>query len=421
MLPDLIEIVPPAAPRPVTVTLPGSKSLTNRALILAALADGPVTLTGALWSEDTEAMTECLRRLGFAVAVAPDANEPANRAITVGGLGGAIPNGGTESDPLELFVANAGTAARFLPPFLALGRGAWRLSGVPRMHERPQGALVQALRALGYRIDTSNGRLPAVVHGGGPRPGARASVSVDESSQFASALLLSARHGGWNISVTGADEDELPYVEMTRRLIADFPRAGGTVAIEPDASSASYFWGANMLLRGRGGPVAIAPEPRSGLQADEAFRDRVANGPFHATTSRRVDLADSIMTAIVLAPFGPAPQSFTDLGRLRVQECERVAALRTELTKCGARVEEAGDTLIVHPGPLRGARIATYDDHRVAMCFGMLGLAVPGMVIENPRCARKTFPNFFVKLASLGAEIRDATTGRVLAGEDLLA
>jgi 3-phosphoshikimate 1-carboxyvinyltransferase len=277
------------------------------------------------------------------------------------------------------------------------------------------------MRDLGYRIDTPNDRLPAIVHGGGPRPGARTAVSVDESSQFASALLLSAKHGGWDIAVTGADEDELPYVEMTRRLVAEFPLTGGTYAIEPDASSASYFWGADMLLRGRGGPVAITPDPRSGMQADEAFRDRVANGPFQAMTSRKTDLADSIMTAIVLAALGPAAQRFTDLGRLRVQECERVAALRTELTKCGARVEEAGDTLTVHPGPLHGARIHTYDDHRVAMCFGMLGLVVPGMVLENPSCVRKTFPNFFAKLASLGAEIRDAATGQVLEGDNLLA
>lgn len=421
MLPDLIEIVPPPKPAPATLTLPGSKSLTNRALILSALGLGEVTLTGALWSEDTEAMVDCLRRLGFPVAVAADGHEPANRTITVTGLGGHIPNGGTADTPLELFVANAGTAARFLPPFLVLGQGVWRLSGVPRMHERPQAALIAALRDLGYRIDTPNDRLPAIVHGSGPRMGARASVSVDESSQFASALLLSAQHGGWDIAVTGADEDELPYVEMTRRLIAEFPMSGGSYAIEPDASSASYFWGADMLLRGRGGPVAITPDPRSGMQADEAFRDRVANGPFHATTSRKTDLADSIMTAIVLAPLGGAPQSFTDLGRLRVQECERVAALRTELTKCGARVQEVDDTLTVHPGALHGARIHTYDDHRVAMCFGMLGLIVPGMVLENPRCVRKTFPNFFAKLASLGAEVKDVATGQVLQGEDLLA
>lgn len=423
MLPDLIEIVPPAGPpRRTTVVLPGSKSLTNRALVLAALANRPVTLTGALWSEDTQAMAECLRRLGFGVTVSDDPAEPANRTFAIAGAGGRIPNGGTAAQPLELFVENAGTAARFLPPMLCLGDGVYRLSGIPRMHERPQAALVKALRALGYRIDTPNDRLPAVVHGGGPKPGAACTVSVEESSQFASALLLCADLGGWTVEVTGGNEDELPYVDMTRRLVAEFPRDGGTYAIEADASGASYFWGADWLLRRGGSRVLVEPVPRSGMQADQKFLDLVADrDDWQPVFSRQSDLADSIMTAIVLAPFASAPTRFTELGRLRVQECERVAALRTELTKCGARVVESGDTLAVTPGAIHGAEIDTYNDHRVAMCFGMLGLVVPGMVLRNPACVRKTFPNFFAKLAELGATVRDARTGRVLAGDDLLA
>ncbi|WP_422002057.1 3-phosphoshikimate 1-carboxyvinyltransferase [Reyranella sp.] len=420
MLPDLIEVVPPARPPHCTVVLPGSKSLTNRALILAALAGGTVTLTGALWSEDTQAMADCLRRLGFGVDVSDDPDEPANRTFVVQGGGGRIPNAGTPDKPLELFVENAGTAARFLPPMLCLGSGSYRVSGIPRMHERPQAALVQALRALGYRIDTPNDRLPAVVHGTGPRPGAACTVSVEDSSQFASALLLSAGIGGWQVTVSGANEDELPYVDMTRRLVKDFPWRGGTYAIEADASGASYFWGADWLLRDGGGRVRVEPTPRSGLQADQKFLDLVAQGPWRGSYSRQTDLADSIMTAIVLAPFAATPTRFTELGRLRVQECERVAALRTELTKCGARVEENGDTLTVHPGPLHGATIETYNDHRVAMCFGMLGLRVPGMRLLKPACVRKTFPNFFAKLAGLGAGITDGT-GRPLGGAALLA
>jgi 3-phosphoshikimate 1-carboxyvinyltransferase len=420
MLPDLIEIVPPPRPKPATVVLPGSKSLTNRALILAALASGPVTLRGALWSEDTQAMAECLRRLGFGVDVSDDPAEPANRSFVVRGAGGRIPNAGTPDDPLELFVENAGTAARFLPPLLCLGHGSYRVSGIARMHERPQAALVRALRQLGYRIDTPNDRLPAVIHGTGPRPGAACTVSVEESSQFASALLLSAGSGGWQVTVTGANEDELPYVDMTRRLMDAFPWNGGTYEVEADASGASYFWGADWLLRGSGGAVTVQPTPASGLQADQKFLDLVARGPWRPSYSRRTDLADSIMTAIVLAPFAPATTRFTDLGRLRVQECERVAALRSELTKCGARVEEEGDTLTVHPGPLHGAEIETYNDHRVAMCFGMLGLRVPGMRLVNPACVRKTFPNFFAKLTALGAIVKDAD-GRPIGGEALLA
>lgn len=421
MLPDLIEIVPPSQRRETTVVLPGSKSITNRALILAALATRPVTLRGALWSEDTQAMVECLERLGFPSRVEPDPAEPANRTITVEGRGGTIPNAGTPERPLELFVENAGTAARFLPPLLCLGQGSYRVSGIARMHQRPQAALIGALRQLGYRLDTPNDRLPATIHGAGPRPGATCSVSVAESSQFASALLLSAGIGGWKVAVTGANEDELPYVDMTRRLIEEFPWAGGTYDIEADASGASYFWGADWLLRDGGGQVHVKPTPQSGMQADQKFLDLVAQKAWRPSYSRRTDLADSIMTAIVLAPFASAATQFTDLGRLRVQECERVKALHTELAKCGARVEENGDTLVIQPGGLHGAEIETYNDHRVAMCFGMLGLRVPGMRLRQPACVRKTFPNFFAKLGELGAVIKDSASGTPLSGDGLLA
>lgn len=421
MLPDLVEITPPTVPVDASVVLPGSKSLTNRALILAALADGEVTLRGSLWSEDTQAMVHCLRELGFSVDVTPDPDEAANRTLVVEGRGGLIPKAGTTEVPLELFVENAGTAARFLLAMVCLGDGVYRLSGIPRMHQRPQAALIQALRELGYRIDSPNDFLPAVVHGDGPKPRATCRVSVEESSQFASALILSQHTGGWLIEVTGANEDELPYVDMTRRLVETFPWQGGVYEIEPDASGASYFWGADWLLREAGGRVKVEPEPDSGMQMDQNFLDLMLGQPWRSQYSRRTDLADSIMTAIALAPFAPTVTRFTDLGRLRVQECERVAALRTELSKCGARVEEEGDTLTVFPGSLHGAEIDTYNDHRMAMCFGMLGLRVPGLKLRNPACVRKTFPNFFDKLASLGAGVVEVATGERLEGEALLA
>jgi 3-phosphoshikimate 1-carboxyvinyltransferase len=421
MLPDLIEIVPPSRRIDATVVLPGSKSLTNRALILAALASNPVVLRGALWSEDTQAMVNCLERLGFRIDVADDPAEPANCTLTVHGGGGRLPNAGTPAQPLELFVENAGTAARFLPPFLCLGHGAYRVSGVPRMHERPQASLIHALRELGYRIDSANDRLPAIIHGSGPRHGATCSVSVEDSSQFASALLLSERIGGWKVRVTGGNEDELPYVDMTRRLVNDFPWDGGVYDVEPDASGASYFWGAHWLLRDGGSRITVRPAPASGMQADQKFRDLIVERAWQPVFSRSTDLADSIMTAIVLAPFAPAATRFVDLGRLRVQECERVEALRTELTKCGARVEESGDALRIDPGPLRGAEIETYGDHRIAMCFGMLGLRVPGIRLRDPACVRKTFPNFFAKLSELGVVIQDASVGMRLSGDGLLA
>jgi 3-phosphoshikimate 1-carboxyvinyltransferase len=419
-LPDLIEIVPPAPPLLAAITVPGSKSITNRALVLAALAAGPVTLLGALWSEDTQVMVECLRRMGFAVGVAPDLAEEGNRTIRVDGLGGKIPNAGTPEAPLELHVGNAGTAARFLAAMACLGNGCFRLSGVSRMHERPQAALLVALRELGYRVDSPNDRLPAVIHGAGPRK-ARCQVSVAESSQFASALLMPGRIAGWEVSVTGANEDELPYVEMTRRLIEAFPHRGGEFQIEPDASGGSYFWGAAYLLgRDR---ISVNHWPTSGWQVDARYPDYL---DLPAEVSRERDLGDSIMTAITLAPLVGRTVRFTELGRLRVQECERVVALRRELAKCGAQIVESGDSLLVRPSILHGAVIDTYEDHRMAMCFATLGLKVPGVKLRNPACVRKTFPNFFQKLASapphgLGVSILDASTGVKLSREDLFA
>src|SRR5271169_6520089 len=174
-LPELIEIVPLDKPVRAEITVPGSKSITNRALILAALADGEVTLAGALWSEDTQIMVECLQKLGFEIRVENDPAEFCNRTITVKGLGGKIPNAGTIKEPLELFVGNAGTAARFLSAFVCLGKGVYRLSGVARMHERPQAALFKALRELGYRVETERGndRLPVFIQGAGPKTHAK--------------------------------------------------------------------------------------------------------------------------------------------------------------------------------------------------------------------------------------------------------
>lgn len=422
-LPDVIEVAPLEGPVQAEITVLGSKSITNRALVLAALGAGEMTLQGALWSEDTQVMVECLQDLGFMVNVAPDPEELCNRTITVYGRSGAVPRGGTTEQPLELFVGNAGTAARFLSAMLCLGDGAYRLHGTPRMHERPQAALFSALRDLGYRIDSPNDRLPALVHGAGPRAG-KCRVSIEDSSQFASALLLCASAGGWKIEVTGENAEESPYVAMTAQLRAIFYQQGGSFRIEPDASSASYFWAVNQFTSGTPAvrhQVSIAHWPASGWQIDAQFPKYL---PLAGTLSRLEHLGDSIMTAIVLAPFANEPVKFTGLGRLRVQECERVKALRTELTRCGARVEEQGDTLTVYPSKLHGAEIETYEDHRMAMCFATLGLKVSGMRIKNPACVNKTFPNFFQKLATLppaglGATLIDPARGKRLAIEEL--
>ena len=420
-LPDLIEIVPPAAPIRARVVIPGSKSVTNRALILAALSQGKTVLTGALWSEDTQVMVDCLKTLGFAVDVSTDPCESSNRTISVVGLGGSFPQR-TTNDTIDLFVGNAGTAARFLAAMVCLGTGTYRLHGVARMHQRPQAELFNSLRQLGYEIDTRNNHLPAVIHGGGPKPGAHCSVNTQLSSHFASALQLSAEAGGWTVEMEGYNPDESPYVEMTASLAAHFPKHGGTFAIEPDASSGSYFVAASHLLAPRS-QIEIPDWPVSGWQIDAEVPRYL---PLHGALSRKNQLGDAIMTAIAIAPLAAEPVRFTDLGRLRVQECERVQALRTELAKCGVQVVETGDTLEITPGPVHGAEIETYQDHRMAMCFATLGLMIPGIRIRNPSCVRKTFPNFFIKLGTppphgLGVQILDAVSRRVLSQAELSA
>jgi 3-phosphoshikimate 1-carboxyvinyltransferase len=265
--------------------------------------------------------------------------------------------------------------------------------------------------------------------------------------------MLCAKVSGWNVEVVGNNADESPYVTMTSELCKVFPANGGEFQIEPDASSASYFHAANAVAPSKNLPptpiesgflvgvvpsevvqystIEIAHQPKSGWQVDERY-PQISLYLEKSEVSRQRDLGDSIMTAIVLAPitawsFPPGNQiRFTDLARLRVQECERVIALRTELTKCGAKVFEEGDTLTVHASRPHGAEIETYNDHRMAMCFAVLGLKVPGIKIRNPACVKKTFPNFFQKLAApppngLGVEIRDGRTGRKLGTDELFA
>jgi 3-phosphoshikimate 1-carboxyvinyltransferase len=472
-LPELIEIAPLESVVHAQVTVPGSKSVTNRALVLAVLAEGETVLRDALWSDDTQVMVEALQRLGFSLRVDPDPHEQCNRTITVHGRGGRIPRGGSEHQPLSLYVENAGTAARFLAALVCLGEGVYRLHGTTRMHERPQAALFQALRQLGYRVDSANDRLPAVIYGAGPRP-ATCQVSIEASSQFASALLLCRRIGQWDVAVIGENPDESPYVTMTAQLLEVFPRTGGIYRIEPDASSGSYFWAAGYLewLATQNQrapmenaavttwqvslPIVVRHWPQSTWQIDEQFpsfletvescTERYAvqamrltpdkakavfdelrkTDPLLVNVSRSRHLGDSIMTAIAMAPLLAEPIRFTNLARLRLQECDRVTALRTELAKCGARIVERGDTLEVFPSRLHGAEIDTYQDHRMAMCFATLGLRIPNLRIRNPSCVRKTFPNFFQKLAEppptgLGAAVLHGVTGRPLRGEGLVA
>ena len=226
------------------------------------------------------------------------------------------------------------------------------------------------------------------------------------------------------MTVKEPDQRRAPYLQMTHEMVRLFETDQTAIQIEPDASSGSYFWAAGALL---GAEVSVAQWPSSGWQIDQHFPRFV---PLPPRVSRESDLGDSIMTGIVAAPFAAQPVQFTELGRLRLQECERVEALRTELTKLGARVEESGDTLTVFPmegRPMRPAIIETYNDHRIAMCFAILGLRESGVRLQNPSCVKKTFPNFFAKLSGdlpggLGAELREGSAlGSRLNGASLVA
>ena len=387
-LPDILEIEPLAKPPDCTITVPGSKSITNRALIRAALADGKCVLRGALWADDTEVMVDSLEKLGFELTIEPDPAEECNRTITVTGRGGEIP-----AKKAELYVRSAGTAARFLTALVCLGHGEYTIRGDARMNERPMRDLFDALGQLGVEARSENGCLPAVIRARG-LTGGEVTVSAKQSSQFASGLLLIADRAKFDLHLAERDEP-YGYVDMTRRMIREFT---GDYAVEPDLSSGSYFVAAQAIAGGR---VKVAGWPRRSVQIDARFPKFL---PPPREVSRLRDLGDSVLTLAICALFGNQPLQIADAARLRVQETDRIKAMVTELRRVGAKAEEHEDRFTVWPvemGQLHGADIETYDDHRMAMCFAVLGLKVPGIRIKNPGCVSKTFPSFFDKLKLL--------------------
>ncbi len=415
-------IVPLAAPPDATVAVPGSKSLTNRALVLAALAQGTTSLSNALFSDDTVVVIEALRSLGFSV----DADPGALR-ITVQGRGGAVP-----AATAELDVGGAGTAARFLTAMVSLGAGRYRLDGTARMRERPIGDLVDALRQLGVRITATGGTLPALVDAHGLH-GGRTVVRGEVSSQFVSALLMVAPCARDDVEIVV--EGHLvaaPYVEMTLAVMAAFGvavereglrrfvvRAGQRYrarefAVEPDASSAAYFFAAAAVTGGR---VAVPGLSVASPQGDARFVDvlermgcRVERLPDvlgvrgGALSGLDVDLgamSDQTMTLAAIAPFARGATRIRGVGHIRHQESDRIAAAAAELRRLGQDVEEFDDGLAITPRPVRPAVVQTYNDHRIAMAFAVAGLRAPGIAIADPGCVAKTFPDFFERLERL--------------------
>jgi 3-phosphoshikimate 1-carboxyvinyltransferase len=409
--------VEPLAARPdATVRLPGSKSLTNRALVAAALARGTSRLEGALVADDTEAMVDGVRALGVDVEVDGDAME-------VEGRGELDPGG-----PVIVHARLSGTTARFLLPVLALGEGPATLDGSAPLRSRPMGPLLDALRSLGAAVEGD--ALPVTVRG--PLRGGTARLPGDVSSQFLSGLLLAGPHvpGGVRVELT-TPLVSAPYVAMTASVMAAFGAEAKqegeawvvpegryratTYAVEPDASAASYFFAAAVLTGGR---VTVPGLGRGSLQGDLAFVDVLermgavvergddgttvaAGAGLHGVDADLSELSDTAQTLAALAVFADSPTRVRGIGFARGKETDRLAAVVRELRRVGVDASETDDGFVVHPGSPRPAVVQTYDDHRMAMSFALLGLRVPGIAIAEPGCVAKTFPGFWDALEGL--------------------
>ncbi|OGH04704.1 MAG: 3-phosphoshikimate 1-carboxyvinyltransferase [Candidatus Lambdaproteobacteria bacterium RIFOXYD1_FULL_56_27] len=418
-LPETLQI-PCSLPVHADLSIPGSKSLTNRALLVAALAQGTSQLKGMLHSDDTHYMTEALKALGVTA-------EPSGTEMKVVGSGGRFsPYAG------EIYVENAGTAARFLTAALGLGQGTYRLNGNARMRQRPILDLVQALGSLGVKVTDLEGTgcPPLLIEGGGFKGGA-VEVRGDQSSQYLSALMLTAPCAPKDTVIT--IEGPLvsrTYVEMTRKIMADFGAQshwldptrlsvkggqgyrGREYQIEADASSASYFFGLAAIAGGRIRVHGIEENSTQGdlglvrileamgcqvtFESGAVVLERDPNQPLQSVEVDMNSMSDVAPTLAVVALFAQGRTRIGNVANMRIKECDRIKAVVTELGKLGAKVEEFEDGLAVTGGaPLKGAKLHSYDDHRMAMCLSLAGVKLPGVVIENPSCVSKTFPDFY--------------------------
>ena len=421
------DALPISSKPPVDASLrvPGSKSLTNRALTVAALADGVSTLNGCLVAEDSDVMIAALRDLGLGVT-------QQDTTVTVSGQGGQIP-----AATAQLGLRLSGTSIRFLTALVALGRGRYVLDGNARMRERPIQDLLGALASLGVRAQTQfeTGCPPVVVEAAGIR-GGTAEVSGNSSSQYLSALLMAAPYAAEPVTLSVAGElQSKPFIDMTLSLMADFgvtvSREGygrftvptgvyraRTFDVEGDAMAAGYLWAAAAITGGR---VRVENVGLRSVQGDKRLADVlgqmgckvtwtdescevVAPETLRGGTFDLNDMSDQAQTLAVVALFADTPTRIKNIWNLRIKETDRLSALYHELTKLGARVEEGRDFLVVHPLSSQAAKpaeIKTYGDHRMAMAFALAGLRLPGVVIQNPACVTKTFPDYFQVLAAL--------------------
>src|SRR5215207_2294289 len=439
-LPSL-QITPVNHPLHASVRVPGSKSLTNRALLIASLAKGTTRLTNALFSDDSRYLAKALQTLGFDIQL-----DEASHEMTVTGLSGSIP-----AKHAQLFIGNAGTAARFLAAFLTLGNGEYILDGDSRMRERPIRDLVDALHQLGVELEATNGCPPVEIFARG-LPGGKTKIAGNISSQFLSALLMVAPYAQSPIEIEVITElNSKPYVDMTIAVMKDFgievrrdsyqtfsipmtnyelqatnlharhPISDSqphtfTYAIESDASAASYFFAAPAIC---GGTVRVENISRNSKQGDITFLDilqqmgctiKEADGFIEVTGTGSLngvdvdmgDIPDTAQTLAAIAPFASSPTTIRCIASARVKETDRVRATCTELARLGVRVNEHEDGMTIYPcSNIQPAMIQTYNDHRMAMAFSVVGLRAEGVIIENPSCVSKTFPNYFEVLDTL--------------------
>lgn len=421
------EMVPVSGPVTGVARVPGSKSITNRALLVAALAKGRSELTGALFSDDTRYMAAALGELGIPI----EADAAGARFVVTGG------DGTFPARNADLFVGNSGTTMRFLTAALTLGHGTFRIDGVSRMRQRPIAPLLAALNALGGDARSETGCPPVSVRANGLR-GGRTAMAGDQSSQFFTGLLLAAPYAREGVTVDVAGElVSKPYLVITAQVMRDFGvevsldqadwrtfavapgqrYAGRAYRIEPDASNASYFFAAAAVTGGR---VRVEGLGRGSAQGDlgfvrvlermgatvsvtDAFTEVIgpAGGALRGIDVDMNAISDTAQTLAAIAPFASGTTTMRGIAHNRVKETDRIGAVATELRKLGQRVDEFADGMTIHPRPVKAADVATYDDHRMAMSFAITGLRAPGVRILDPECVAKTFPDFFDRLAEL--------------------
>ena len=406
--------------KPVHVKVPGSKSITNRALLLAMLSDGKSHLTGAQFSEDSSHFLQCLSDLSFDVASRPETGE-----VSVHGLSGRLP-----VTKASLYVGSAGTAARFLSAVLGVSEGEFFLDASEQMKKRPMAPLLSALQSVGCGISFAEkeGFFPFTLHARGFQ-NTDLTIDIDKSSQFLSALLIAAPLAAEDVKIKVDGTHGMAYIEMTCRMMEQFGvltehpsldtfliRAGQTYraqdyAIEPDVSAACYFYALAALS---GCSIVVDGVPEHSLQGDTEFLSilekmgcRVtrtnegicltgpAAGRLHGLTVDMSPCSDQAITLAAIAPFADSPVTITGIGHIRGQESDRLSAIAENLTAMDICCEERADSITIYPGEPKPAHIKTHDDHRLAMGFSITGLFAAGIVIENPSCCKKTFAEFF--------------------------